>query len=33
VDIQADHVFIEVLTLDGRGPLQRSEVILGAAGR
>jgi hypothetical protein len=33
VDIQADRVFIEVLTLDGRGPLQRSEVILGAAGR
>jgi hypothetical protein len=30
VDIQADHVLIEVLTPDGQGPLQRREVVLGA---
>lgn len=31
VDIQDDHVFIEVLTPDGQGLLQRREVVLGAA--
>lgn len=31
VDIQPDHIFIEVLTLDGQGLLQRSEITLGLA--
>jgi Tfp pilus assembly protein PilP len=31
VDIQPDHIFMEVLTLDGQGLLQRSEITLGLA--
>jgi hypothetical protein len=31
LDIQADQVFVEVLTPDGQGLLQRREVVLGAA--